>query len=123
MTVFQHLPGHCRAVFVALALVLFWGGLGAPSALASTESDHSEGIELTVEGISASIGEDNPRVLYILPWQAPSLPRRPRQKLEDTAPALVQPIDPVALDHHRVFRKTLNPLVLSPSRDSAMTTQ
>ncbi|MBW4933364.1 hypothetical protein KZO34_01770 [Marinobacter sp. F4206] len=97
--------------------------IAASPASASAGDSRSDRTTLTVEGISASIGEDNPRVLYILPWQAPSLPRRPRQALEDKAPELVQPVNPVTLEQHRVFRKTLNPLVLSPGRDSAVTTQ
>lgn len=123
MMAFQQLPGYCRAMFAGIVVYLALGGLGASSALAASEGDQGDGVALTVEGISASIGEDNPRVLYILPWQAPSLPRRPRQELDDTAPELVQPVDPVALERHRVFRQTLNPLVLSPGRDSAVTTQ
>lgn len=80
-------------------------------------------VRLSVEGLSASLGEDEPRVLYILPWQAPSLPRRPRADLNDEAPELVRPADPVALERHRLFRENLNPLILSPLGDSAMTAQ
>jgi len=80
-------------------------------------------VRLSVEGISASLGEDEPRVLYILPWQAPSLPRRPRADLNDKAPELVQPADPVVLERHRLFRENLNPLILSPFGDSAVTAQ
>ncbi|MBW0146400.1 hypothetical protein [Marinobacter arenosus] len=98
---------------------------GPAGLLASELSDDAtpEGNPLTVEGISARIGEDNPRVLYILPWQAPSLPRRPRQELDSTAPVLLQPVNPVAMEQHRVFRQTLNPLVLNPGRDSTVTMQ
>lgn len=78
---------------------------------------------LEVEGISVSVGEDNPRVLYIQPWQTPSLPRRPRAELESDAPRLIQSLDPLALERHRTFRQTLNPLVLNPDRDSAVTEQ
>lgn len=80
-------------------------------------------MSLNVEGLSASIGEDNPRVLYILPWQAPTLPRRPREKLQDQFPTLTQPVDPVIFEGHRRFRDTLNPSLLSPSEGSAITTQ
>ncbi|MDO6442486.1 hypothetical protein [Marinobacter sp. 2_MG-2023] len=72
-----------------------------------------EGIE-GIEGISASMGEDEPRVLNILPWRAPTLPRRPRAELENTAPELVQPLDPLVLERHREFRQNLgiaNPAV------------
>lgn len=80
----------------------------------------SQAVRLEVEGISASAGEDDPRVLFILPWRAPSLPRRPRADLDDSVPRLVQPVNPEALERHRVFRETLNPLILSPEPDSAV---
>ncbi|MCS5564249.1 hypothetical protein [Marinobacter sp.] len=78
---------------------------------------------LSVEGISASVGEDNPRVLFILPWQAPSLPRRPKASLDGPASDLMAPIDPLTLERHRVFRHTLDPLVLSPKRGLDSTSQ
>jgi len=64
-------------------------------------------VRLSIEGISASVGEDEPRVLTILPWRAPTLPRRPRAELESSAPELVQPLDPLALERHREFRRDL----------------
>ena len=87
------------------------------------QADQDDTLRLSVEGLSASLGEDEPRVLYILPWQAPSLPRRPRADLHDEAPELVRPADPVALERHRLFRENLNPLILSPLGDSAVTAQ
>lgn len=117
---FPSLRPLLKAIILA-GLCASWPGTAVASE-AETPSASEEN-PLTVEGISASIGEDNPRVLYILPWQAPSLPRRPRQELDDNAPALLQPVNPVTLEQHRVFRQTLNPLVLSPGRDSTVTTQ
>ncbi|WP_303289478.1 hypothetical protein [Marinobacter sp. SS5-14b] len=70
---------------------------------------------LEVAGLSASVGEDDPRILYILPWQTPSLPRRPRTELNQAAPELLQPVSTTALENHRQFRETLNPLVLEPT--------
>ena len=92
----------------------------APVAVMSGQDDQRR---LRVEGISASLGEDEPRVLYILPWQPPSLPTRPRAKLDDKEPELIQPVDPMALERHRLFRETLNPLILSPLGNSALTVQ
>ncbi|MBU2955645.1 hypothetical protein [Marinobacter sp. F3R08] len=86
-------------------------------------ADQDDTVRLKVEGLSASLGEDEPRVLYILPWQAPSLPGRPRADLNDQAPELVRPADPVALERHRLFRENLNPLILSPLGDSSVTAQ
>lgn len=62
---------------------------------------------LSIEGISANVGEDEPRVLTILPWRAPSLPRRPRAELESMAPELVEPMGALVLERHRVFRQNL----------------
>jgi len=87
------------------------------------QADQEEANRLAVEGISASLGEDEPRVLYILPWQAPSLPKRPRADLNDEAPELVRPVDPVVLERHRLFRENLNPLILSPIGDSGLAEQ
>ncbi|WP_372997921.1 hypothetical protein [Marinobacter sp.] len=103
----------CGAVLAAL-LVL---------PLTRADAGQDEAVRLSVEGLSASLGEDEPRVLYILPWQAPSLPRRPRADLNDEAPELVRPADPVAFERHRLFRENLNPLILSPLGDSAVTAQ
>ncbi len=89
----------------------------------TAEATPGDTVRLSVEGISASLGEDEPRVLYILPWRAPSLPKRPRAKLDDTAPELMRPADPVALERHRLFRETLNPLILSPLIPSSSGTQ
>lgn len=75
-----------------------WGADGQQGSLA----------HLSINGISASIGEDEPRVLTILPWQAPTLSRRPRAELESTAPELVRPLDPKAFEVHQAFRQRLN---------------
>ncbi|AHI27778.1 hypothetical protein [Marinobacter similis] len=111
------------------SLVAVFFGLTAQASLASAPGQSAEvqgislNLNLNVEGLSASIGEDNPRVLYILPWQAPTLPRRPREKLQDQFPALTQPVDPVIFEGHRLFRETLNPSLLSPKEGSVLTTQ
>lgn len=112
-----------RPLLCSLVAVSF--GLTAHASLASApgQSAEAQGISLNVEGLSASIGEDNPRVLYILPWQAPILPRRPREKLQDQFPTLTQPVDPGIFEGHRLFRETLNPSLLSPKEGSVITTQ
>lgn len=106
--------GILRALMLVALQTLF------PSQ-AHAETDGT--VRLSVEGLSASLGEDEPRVLYILPWQAPSLPKRPRADLNDEAPELVLPADPVALERHRLFRETLNPLIMSPLGNSPVTAQ
>lgn len=112
------------SVKATACLVLAWmvPALLMPVAAA----DQATGVStsrLSVEGISASLGEDEPRVLYILPWQAPSLSKRPRAELDDQAPELLAPVDPLALERHRVFRDNLNPLILSPFSGPAGTEQ
>lgn len=85
---------------------------------AATAEDREQSA-LTVSGLSASAGEDDPRVLYILPWQNPTLPRRPRAELNSQAPELNQPLSPQVLENHRQFRESLNPLVLEPVVNAA----
>ena len=76
------------------------------SGSSGTAMSHNSG-RLSIEGISASVGEDEPRVLTILPWRSPTLPRRPRAELESSAPELTQPLDPLGLERHREFRRSL----------------
>ncbi len=106
-------------VFVLLAL--------APAAMAESSGQNSDAVSenrgFEVAGISASGSEDDPRVLYILPWQAPSLPRRPRAELNQQAPELTRPVSTQTLEGHRQFRETLNPLVLQPSPAASGQTQ
>jgi len=112
MTGFQR-PGNGGKGFWIATLVLVLPAVTPVEASVSDSGDRQR-LQLQVDGLSASIGEDNPRVLYILPWQAPTLPRRPRASLPAEFPELRRPVDPTALEHHRVFRNTLNPLILSP---------
>src|SRR5690554_8071499 len=79
---------------------------------AAEEETQDQRRSLEVAGISAGTGEDDPRILYILPWQTPSLPRRPRTELNQQAPELLRPVPQPVLENHRQFRETLNPLVL-----------
>lgn len=104
-----------RAVLVAVAFL--------PMNTLAEGAKNMQVVGLQVEGISGSVGEDNPRVLYILPWQTPSLPRRPREDLDSDAPQLIQPENPLVLERHRAFRQTLNPLVLNPDAGSTVTVQ
>lgn len=71
-----------------------------------------ESAALEISGIAATTGEDEPRILFILPWQPPSLPRRPRAELEARAPELEEPLDPLAVERHRKFRSTLDPMIM-----------
>ncbi|MGP4843232.1 hypothetical protein ACTXGQ_03795 [Marinobacter sp. 1Y8] len=103
-----------------LACSLSACGLGAP-ALAQTAEANSQAPEavktpvsrpvaLTVEGISVRASDDYPRVLNILPWQAPSVSTRSRDPLSMEPSGLLEPVDPGVLQRHQQFRKTLDPL-------------
>lgn len=81
-----------------------------PAAQSSRPDDATEAaVALTVEGISPVSEDDDPRVLYILPWQPPTLPAKSAEPLDGEAADLSEPLDPIALERHRVFRQTLNP--------------
>lgn len=82
----------------------------ASGAVASRAADAT--VALGVEGINRHTGDDDPGVLYILPWQPPTLPRRSRAELVDAgSEELLEPKDPLTLERHRKFRETLNPLL------------
>lgn len=98
-------------LFLTLALVV---GVPMPAHSAAA-NQQAQKQALSVAGVSASSGEDDPRILYILPWQGPSLPKRPRAELNDELPELTQPVTATAVENHRLFRETLNPLVLEPT--------
>lgn len=89
-------------------------GLLASHAMAEPAQDEGSGAgadltALTVEGVSSEPGDDDPRILYILPWQPPSIPRRPNTNLSGERPELLAPIDPLVFERHRRFRENLNP--------------
>ena len=71
----------------------------------------TETVALSVEGISSASSEDNPGILYILPWQPPTLPRRTRGALEPNASELLEPVDPVVFERHQNFQQSLNPVL------------
>ncbi|WP_166259748.1 hypothetical protein [Marinobacter salicampi] len=64
---------------------------------------------MVVEGIGRRSDDEDPRVLNILPWQPPTLPKRPRTELNSEAPELLSPVDPHTLERHRKFRQNLDP--------------
>ena len=81
----------------------------ASEAVVSQAADNT--VTLGVEGINRHTGDDDPGVLYILPWQPPTLPRRSRAELDAGSEELLEPKDPLTLERHRTFRETLNPLL------------
>lgn len=75
------------------------------------EANAMETVALSIDGISPTSGEDNPGIVYILPWQPPTLPRRSRAALETNAAELLEPMDPVVFDRHQNFQQSLNPVL------------
>lgn len=75
------------------------------------ESQVGERTTLTIEGISVKGDDDYPRVLNILPWQPPTVPRRTQDPLRLEDEGLLDSVNPDAMQRHRQFRRTLNPLV------------
>lgn len=104
-------PGAMAAAWLLAAIAWSANGTEAGPGNGVIPADDSAGevVSLTIEGIAPATGDDDPRVLYILPWQPPTLPRRPRADLNARAPDLLEPLDPVVLERHRRFRQTLNP--------------
>ncbi|AZT84073.1 hypothetical protein EHN06_11285 [Marinobacter sp. NP-4(2019)] len=101
-----------------LAVMAVTSGHAIAGAAADGRAEGSLPVALSVEGITPHSADDDPGVLYILPWQPPTLPRRPRARLDDSASDLLEPLDPMALERHRIFRETLN-----PSPDSSLSAQ
>lgn len=91
------------------SLVLWLLALAPVNATESAAGSGNGLLALSVHGISSQPGDDDPRVLYIMPWQAPTIPRRPRSELNASSPELMQPLDPVVFERHRLFRQSLNP--------------
>ncbi|MDL0429675.1 hypothetical protein QPM17_00925 [Marinobacter sp. TBZ242] len=106
------------AVCLSLLIALASSQLLAREAGTDAPATNSETVSLTVEGITRNTGDDDPGVLYILPWQPPTLPRRTRAELEAGSEDLLEPKDPLTLERHRKFRETLN-----PSLDSTLSLQ
>lgn len=103
-------PGAVATAWLLAVVTCSANGSGTvPGGAVPADDNAGNVVSLTIEGIAPATGDDDPRVLYILPWQPPSLPRRPRADLNARAPDLLEPLDPVVLERHRRFRQTLNP--------------
>lgn len=107
------MPFFRRLVTACLILVLipFSASGKEPRTALDTAGTGAPGntVALGVEGINRHTGDDDPGVLYILPWQPPTLPRRSRAELDAGSEDLLEPMDPLTLERHRIFRKTLDP--------------
>ncbi|MCK0164021.1 hypothetical protein [Marinobacter sp. S6332] len=103
---FRFLIGLSLTVILAFVAPFSWAATESTKEAGAANTRESS-VRLSIEGVSASVGEDEPRVLNILPWRAPTLPRRPSAELEGSASDLVQPLDAIVLERHRVFRQSL----------------
>jgi|GEM_PF-335437 len=81
----------------------------AGSAALSEPAPSDSGVSLGVEGFSAIPEDREPRVLYILPWQPPTIPERTQAELRTDFPDLMTPQDPDVLSGEIRFRQTLSP--------------
>ncbi len=98
----------------ALAVMVFAVPMMAVAADTGSATDiasATETVALDIEGISSTSGEDNPGILYILPWQPPTLPRRTREELSTNASELLEPMDPIVFERHQNFQQSLNPVL------------
>lgn len=112
MTTISFSPGLLiQYLLAALAFAVPTIAAGATSVSASDtdRAPTTETVALGIEGISSTSSEDNPGILYILPWQPPTLPRRTREGLDTNASELLEPMDPVVFERHRNFQQSLNP--------------
>lgn len=89
-----------RVLICAFAAI----GLALPAAV----SAQPETLALGIDGISTASSEDSPGILYILPWQPPTLPRRTRGALDTNAAELLTPMDPKAFEGHQKFQQSLD---------------
>ncbi|WP_166268399.1 hypothetical protein [Marinobacter caseinilyticus] len=102
--------GQPLGLFAAIVCLISWPMSAATAERGLSPAPGPEsGIALTVEGIARVSEDRDPRVLYILPWQPPTLPKRPRVELDSDAPALMAPVNPEVFERHRYFRHTLDP--------------
>lgn len=101
----------CRMPLMAFALMTI--GLMATTLPVLAEETVTDTISRThglgVEGQASFNKDDDPRVLYILPWRSPSIPRRPRAALPAAGDGFMSPLEPLTFERHRQFRQTLNP--------------
>jgi len=99
-----------KCAFAVMAVALP-ASAASPDLTVLTESPAMETVALNIEGISSTSSEDNPGILYILPWQPPTLPRRTRGALKTNAAELLEPVDPVVFERHQNFQQSLNPVL------------
>lgn len=99
-----------KIVPFALAVMVF--AIATETAASETDKEPAtETVALNIEGISSTSGEDNPGILYVLPWQPPALPRRTREGLSINAAEFLEPVNPGVFERHQNFQQSLNPVL------------
>lgn len=94
-------------------IVPFGAQAAGPESAPASDARADQQNVLKVEGIAIRAADESPRVLHILPWQPPTIRRSEREPLSSAAGNLLEPVNPEAFYHHRVFRRTLDPGRLS----------
>jgi len=62
--------------------------------------------ENELEGISIQGNNEQPQVLYLIPWQSPSIPAREEHPPVKTLSGVLSPVDPEFHEKEIFFRKT-----------------
>lgn len=71
---------HLRPSYIGFMVSVFvFCPIAGQSAEGSRNDSQNMQNVLQVRGLSAGAGEDDPGILYILPWQTPSLPTAVRE--------------------------------------------
>lgn len=73
-------------------------------------SGHLYAQEAAIQGIAIKASDEYPKVLNIIPWQAPVMPRRGKAELSLEMDELLEPLNARASLAHQDYRKTLAPL-------------
>lgn len=90
------LLGLLKATVVAL--------LACSSVVAQAENNKSSS---EFEGISVTGGNEQPRVLYIIPWQPPAYQKRAQHPPNIELSGILEPIEPAFHNEDYHFRKKL----------------
>ncbi len=92
------LTGALVSLYKPLAMSVL-AGFFAAGPLVAQERDE-------LDGISIQGNNEQPQVLYLIPWQAPSIPAREEHPPVRTLQNALQPVNPEFHEKELYFRKT-----------------
>ncbi len=84
------------SLWVGIIGWLFWGAVSA-----------AENAQVEVEGMSVMGSNEQPQVLYIVPWQPPSYQKRTQHPPNNELSDILKPIEPLFHKEDYSFRKKL----------------